>query len=154
MLSRVRAAALAVTAMLAFAACEDGGAVEAVDVAGRWRAEIEAPIQRTEFELELRDGGYTWVQSLYTQAGRAEDGLFARTTLSGEWEVRGDRLALRATSFREWTHAEGERVLDPAPAWDETNRITHLQGDRMTITFHPPPYVSYVRPPLDFRRVR
>jgi hypothetical protein len=64
----------------------------------------------------------------------------------------GDRLAIRADGMSEWTHPQGEWIVDFAVQWNDANRIASLEGDRMTITYEPPPHVSFARPPLYFKR--
>jgi hypothetical protein len=153
MLTRWRAAALTTLAVLGLAACEGEG-TDASVLLGTWHATLQGVGQHQEHTLQITPTAYVWTQETYGPGGRPDDGLEERFTHSGEWEIRGDRLALRAGAMQYWTYPTGEEIVDFAVQWDPGNRIESLQGDRMTITYEPAPEVSYARPTLYFERVR
>lgn len=148
-----RAAALVLLISgMGMAAC-DGSGTGGSELLGGWRAEIAAgPERRIEHRLEIRSSRYTWTESVYGPDGRPEDGLEDRFTHSGRWRMQGDRLALRADAMSQWSHPNGEWIVDFAIQWNDANRVASLQGDRMTITYEPPPHISFARPPLYFER--
>ena len=153
MLSRWRAAALAVVAVLGLAACgEDATGSSAL--LGTWEATLEGSNGlRLEDRLVITPTGYEWTQEVYGPGGRPEDGLQDRFVHRGDWKIADDRLAVRATSMQHWTYPHGEWIVDFVIQWNTSNRIASLQGDRMTISYEPPPEQSYVRPTLHFQRV-
>ncbi|HEX6911598.1 MAG TPA: hypothetical protein VF142_14450 [Longimicrobium sp.] len=152
MISRGRAALLAALAVLGLGACE-GGATEGIRLIGSWQARLDGSQAYQSHRLELTPTTYVWIQESYGPGGRPGDSLQDRFTHSGDWEMRGDRLALRARSMEHWSHSTGDAPVEFVPRWDEANRVL-LQGDRMTIEYRPPPEQSYMRPTLHFERVR
>jgi hypothetical protein len=148
-----RALLLAVLTLIGGTACEQDATGESL-ILGTWDAQVGSGNQRTEFRLEITPSRYTWTESSYGPGGRPEDGLRERMVRGGDWDIRGDRLAMHVESLGRWSHPAGWLIVDFEPSWDETSRLAVLTGDRMTIEHRPPPYQSYVRPTLEFRRVR
>jgi hypothetical protein len=145
-------ALLAMAAAAGLGACGESGTGSS-ELLGSWRAEMSAGAgQRIEHRLELTPSRYTWTQEVYAPAGRPEDGLLDRFTHSGRWRMEGDRLALRTEAMSQWTYPTGESIIDFTVQWNDDHRIASLQGDRMTVTFEPPPHISFARPPLYFER--
>jgi hypothetical protein len=153
MLTRWRAAVLAAVAVLGLGACE-GDATRSSELLGTWEARLDGTGSHQTHRLEVTPTTYVWIQESYGPGGRPGDSLQDRFTHAGEWKIVGDRLALQATTMQHWWHPNGESVVDFVPRWDHNNRIAILQGDRMTITYEPPPEQSYARPTLHFERLR
>lgn len=150
--SHVRAAALAVASALSLGACDsDPAGPEAL--AGFWGATQHQAELTTNHRLELRDDGhFLWVVETYGPGGRPGDGLMESLRLSGDWEVRLDRLALRETSGLLWRHGYGEGQLDFVGTWN-TQRRVRLVGDRLSITYLPTPEQSITQYTLVFERM-
>jgi hypothetical protein len=154
MLARWRTAVLAVAAVLGLAACERDSTGADPAPLGTWAATLQTADGRIVHRLQITPTLYVWEEETYGAGGRPEDGLRQRFVHRGDWRVRGDRLALRAGGMTLWTHPSGEQIVDFVVQWDNGNRVSSLEGDRMTLTHEPPPETSYRRPTLDFERMR
>lgn len=153
MLKTCRATIVAVLAVLSLGACERDATGDSL-ILGTWEAQVGSGEQRAEFRLEITPSRYEWTELYYGPGGRPEDGLRERVVRAGEWDIRGDRLAMYVESLGHWSHPTGWGIVDFAPSWDETSRIAVLTGNQMTIEHRPPMHQSYMRPTLEFRRVR
>jgi hypothetical protein len=149
---RFGAAALAVAAALSLGAC-DGDPLGPGDIAGVWgNTRPEGSVQVHE-HLQLMDGGsFVWTVETFGPGGRPEDGKLESIATGGHWELRGDRLALRATYGLRWTQQHGSSQLDMVPAWD-TRRRVRMQGDDLSITYIPTMEQSISQYTLVFQRL-
>lgn len=152
-LSRVRAAALAVAAALSLGACDADPSGPPEALVGSWGTSQQQQGLTINQRLELgADGRYLWVIEGYGPGGRPEDGLLESIRITGDWEVRFDRLALRETSGLHWRQGVGESQLDFIGAWN-TQRRVRLEGSRLSITYLPTPEQSITQYTIVFERL-
>ena len=151
---RLLAAALLLATL---AACSgDATGARPADLVGLWlREEVQSGTVElhTIEELELRaEGVFSWTTEVYGPGGREADGLVERISRGGDWEMRGDRLALRTLHGIGWrVDAPGGYQEDYAGQWDLRHRA-RLTGDRLHLTFLPEPENSSPRRTLEFQR--
>lgn len=146
---------LAVLALASAAACADSPtAPRPGELAATWHASASDPAPLTTHQwLELRrDGTFVWTTEVYGPGGRAEDGLLETFSQGGDWDVRGDRLALRTLWGIGWTAGGGAFQADYVAAWDDRHRV-RIEGGRLHLTFEPRPEDSSVRRTTVFERV-
>lgn len=152
-LSRFRVAALAAAAVLSLGAC-DSDPLREESLVGAWAA-IDAPQPNLilNYWLELdEDGSFEYRTEMYGPNGRPSDNLLESVVILGDWEVRGDRLALRSETGIRWGQGQGESQLDFAGTWD-TQRRLRLRGDALSITYIPRPEQSISQYTLVYQRM-
>lgn len=146
---------LAALALATAAGCADTAtAVRPAELAATWHASASDPAPLTTHQwLELRpDGTFAWTTEVYGPGGRVEDGLLETLSQGGDWETRGERLALRTLWGVGWAVEDGASRADYAAAWDDRHRV-RIEGGRLHLTFEPRPEDSSVRRTTVFERV-
>lgn len=152
-LSRFRVAALAAAAVLSLGACESDP-LRDESLVGAWAA-VTAPQPEItlNYWLELDDdGSFEYRTEMYGPGGRPLDNLLESVVILGDWEVREDRLALRAETGIRWIPGQGEAQLDFAGTWD-TQRRVRLQGDALSVTYIPRPEQSISEYTIVYQRM-
>jgi hypothetical protein len=152
-LSRFRVSALAAAAVLTLGAC-DSDPLREESLFGVWAAtQAPQPNITVNYWLELdEDGSFEYRTEMYGPAGRPADHLLESVVILGDWEVRGDRLALREETGTRWTHGAGESQLDFLGEWN-TQRRMQLHGDALSITYIPRPEQSISQYTLVYQRM-